>query len=195
MSNTELRVWVACLACYNEGRLVGEWVEAIDADAVTVKGLHHSAGFASDGLESADGARWVPEGTHTVDLSDHEELWCMDTDGFGELIDGECSPDEAARVAALLADVHDVAALAAWRAHCGGSLDEEMITAFNDGFIGVYKSEKDYAMEHAEQCGFDFSDNTWPNSCIDWDHATRELFYDYWSAPASDGNVYVFHSA
>ncbi|WP_283205483.1 antirestriction protein ArdA [Glutamicibacter sp. V16R2B1] len=38
MSNRDstLRVWVDCLHCYNSGRLVGEWFDAVDADEVTL---------------------------------------------------------------------------------------------------------------------------------------------------------------
>lgn len=31
MMNDDMKVWVGCLACYNEGRLVGEWVDALQA--------------------------------------------------------------------------------------------------------------------------------------------------------------------
>lgn len=37
-----------------------------------------------------------------------------------------------------------------------------------------------YAQEFAEDCGFEFS-NDWPQSCIDWDKAARELQMDYTS--------------
>lgn len=38
---------------------------------------------------------------------------------------------------------------------------------------------KDYAQELAEDCGMVDSNVTWPNTCIDWDYAARELRYDY----------------
>ena len=38
---------------------------------------------------------------------------------------------------------------------------------------------KDYAMEIAEDIGAINSDSSWPNNCIDWDQAARELQYDY----------------
>lgn len=34
-TDTTPRVWVGCLACYNAGRLVGDWHDASDADEVT----------------------------------------------------------------------------------------------------------------------------------------------------------------
>lgn len=38
---------------------------------------------------------------------------------------------------------------------------------------------KTYAMELAEDCGMIKPDATWPNNCIDWDRAARELQMDY----------------
>lgn len=39
-STVRLSVWIGCLACYNSGRLVGEWCEAEDAGYVTPDDLH-----------------------------------------------------------------------------------------------------------------------------------------------------------
>lgn len=38
---------------------------------------------------------------------------------------------------------------------------------------------KEYAMELAEDIGAINADAGWPNNCIDWDQATRELQMDY----------------
>ena len=38
---------------------------------------------------------------------------------------------------------------------------------------------KDYAMELADDIGAINSDASWPNTCIDWDQAARELQMDY----------------
>lgn len=40
---------------------------------------------------------------------------------------------------------------------------------------------KDYAQELAEDIGAINKDATWPNTCIDWDQAARELQQDYTS--------------
>jgi hypothetical protein len=36
-----------------------------------------------------------------------------------------------------------------------------------------------YAQELADDCGMLDKDNRWPYTCIDWDHAAKELQYDY----------------
>lgn len=70
------RAWVGCLACYNDARLIGAWLDA-------------------DGLEDADTLAAI------CTRPGHDELWVFDTDG---LPGGEMSPDEAARKARALTD-------------------------------------------------------------------------------------------
>ena len=40
---------------------------------------------------------------------------------------------------------------------------------------------QDYAQELAEDCGMIPEDLAWPCTCIDWEHAARELEMDYFS--------------
>lgn len=51
------RVWAGCIACYNGGRFVDEWIDAEDPAEVTPEDLHS-----------------LPTG--------HQELWCLDIEGF-----------------------------------------------------------------------------------------------------------------
>lgn len=55
-TTTDPAVWIGCLACYNAGRLTGDWYQATEADEVTPARLHG--------------------GVSTT----HEELWVMDHD-------------------------------------------------------------------------------------------------------------------
>ncbi len=50
---------------------------------------------------------------------------------------------------------------------------------------------KDYAQELAEDIGAVNRDATWPNNCIDWEQAARELRMDY-SAITIDGVTYFY---
>lgn len=48
-----------------------------------------------------------------------------------------------------------------------------------EAYIGEYASDKEFAQDQAEQMGLLNSNIQWPYTCIDWDHAGRELMYDY----------------
>lgn len=50
---------------------------------------------------------------------------------------------------------------------------------------------KDYAQELAEDIGAINADAAWPNNCIDWDQAARELRMDY-GAAEFDGVTYWY---
>lgn len=48
-----------------------------------------------------------------------------------------------------------------------------------EAYQGQYDSDKDFAQEMADQLGLIDSNVQWPYTCIDWEHAARELMYDY----------------
>lgn len=48
-----------------------------------------------------------------------------------------------------------------------------------------------YARDLAEDCGMVDSNQKWPNYCIDWEYAAKELQYDY-SSTHIDGITYWF---
>ena len=45
-------------------------------------------------------------------------------------------------------------------------------------YVGSYNSGIDFAVELADSCGFEES-TSWPNNCIDWERAARDLMLDY----------------
>jgi hypothetical protein len=50
---------------------------------------------------------------------------------------------------------------------------------------------QEYAKNLAEDCGMVSSNQSWPNYCIDWEYAAKELQYDY-SATDIGGITYWF---
>lgn len=199
-----MRVWIGCLACYNNGDLTGKWYAATDAADITTERLHEDVGVfsPSDDADMPDAFRWVPPGKaptviFDADYGTHEELWVMDHDGFGGLLVGECSPMEAAQIAELVTDADlsdtELEALSHFRANYGSEITEELIDEFRDKYCGFWDSEQDYAQNLADDLGAVNENATWPNNYIDWERATRDLFLDgNWSADGH-GGVHVFH--
>ena len=191
------RVWIGCLACYNAGRLVGQWVDAIEA------GDHDAAAVHAEMIGT--GRAVATEGGDVFVTADgpcpHEELWCMDLEGFGAMLTEECSPAEAQTMAEILARVEEETggeadAFAAYVGYIGrlyASQDwDAAVDGFQDAFCGMWESERDYAMNFAEDIGAINEDATWPNSYIDWDRATAELFSGDWTSVDAAGGVFVF---
>jgi hypothetical protein len=96
------RVWVGCLGCYNAGALVGKWVDAIEAEEVTVDTLADVIRAEFDNSDRVAEILAEHDGSWHRDASPHEELWCMDLEGFGPFIKGECSPSHAQRIAEFI---------------------------------------------------------------------------------------------
>lgn len=134
-ATTTPAVWVGCLACYNNGRLTGDWVNAEDA------------------------------ATHTpctrVDYgSPHEEWWVMDHEGFDGLLTGECSPMDAAELAELHATLTgegvDIAAYVYWcqdRGHTILEGWEDHSENFREAYAGHHDSPEDWAATWLEDVG------------------------------------------
>lgn len=161
------QVWVGCLACYNAGRL-------------------HGSGWVTP----ADGLEWTcDKGTDYP----HEEYVAMDNNGW---IDGECSAREAATVDDQWSDAESqlgedqMPAFGAWVTECSGDLGD--VASFEDAFEGEYAGREGYARDLAHDIGALPDGYAWPTSCIDWEQATRELFYDLTAVDAPDGGVFVF---
>ena len=163
--------WVGCLACYNDGKLIGKWLS--DPDKIR--------------------EYRCPEPVTVYNM--HEELMVFDHEGM-PLIDGECSPSSFADAIEWVEGLESwqpIKAVAAWLDNLGISWRDAELSDFDDAFAGEWGSEQEYAENLAEECGLIDANASWPNSYIDWERATRDLFMDgYWSATA-DGGVYVFH--
>ncbi|WP_282703728.1 antirestriction protein ArdA [Streptomyces sp. CC219B] len=169
------RVWIGCLACYNAGRLVGDWYSADTADLVTPADLHKRE-------------------------TSHEELWVMDHEGFCGALDGECSPSEAAEIAEALSSLteDEAAPFAAWVEVFGEQSDRaHWVDQFRDAYRGFYSDEAAYAQEWAEMTSSEEDKERmtrWPFNEIDWSRAADELFSGGLHAEDAPGGIWVFWS-
>ena len=162
------KVWIGCLACYNAGDLIGQWVDATEA------------------------AEFVPC-TRSEFGAQHEEFWVMDHDGFVGFLKGECSPSEAQKIAERMAEIEsegcDLAAVAAYVDNLSLDVGDLDLDQFMDAYEGRFDSDKDFAQDWARGLGAVKEDDEWPHTCIDWERAARELMYDHF-----EQNHYYFRS-
>jgi len=57
----------------------------------------------------------------------------------------------------------------------------------DEAYAGEYASDEDFARQLAEDIGAINNNASWPNNCIDWEFAAKELMHDYSS---SDGHYF-----
>ena len=170
-------VWIGCLSHFNAGALVGNWFDAIDADEVTVADVHRGSGR---------------DGSHC------EELWVFDHEGIP--VSGEMSPHEAAEWARALTgvDEHLRPALRQWVASgdyvAEGTGDMPSIPDFEDRYCGEWNSFREYAEQLANDIGLLNDAPEELTRYFNWDAWTRDLAFDFTTAPAPAGGVFVFRS-
>lgn len=168
---SEYKVWVGCLACYNNGDLVGDWFDA--GDSPQNEEEFNEAVPAHVKLQAAD-------------VNPHEELWVFDHENSP--VEGEYSPWSAKQYAEWMGDIHEseAAAFSAYVKHVG-TFDEDSAEAFRDSYQGDYSSNEDFAQELADSLGLLNKEASWPNSYIDWERAARDLMMDYFE---EDGHYF-----
>lgn len=174
---TTPNVWIGCLACYNAGKLVGDWVEADNA------------------------ADYVPC-TRIEFGSPHEEWWVMDHENFDGLLTGECSPHEAQQLAELHNQLIDAAipleAFVAWCDNSGDTYTEgaDRIDDFRDAYRGHHGSKGDWAHSFLDDTGMLDQLPEWAKSHTDalvesWLESARNGG-EFWAEEAADGGVHIF---
>jgi antirestriction protein len=174
----EPRIYVACLAAYNNGTLHGRWIDA-DQD--------------SDSINEE-----IQEMLAESPIPGAEEYAIHDYEGFGELRIEEYSSIEYVSVVAQAMAEHD-GAMAAWLANDRPHTAEEAenyIGQFEDAYLGEWSNLEEYADDYLEQTGAhkaleDFSASV----RVDVAGFARdlELSGDVWTASSPEG-VYVFNN-
>lgn len=178
------KVWIGCLASYNAGRLIGEWVEATDVDE-----MEECRGrVAEQAIAAAKEA-----GDWPVYFTEPEEFFLADHEGFPRGSIGEYTPfDQVAALGALLEE-HG-AALTAYLETLG-SADWDLDTLaeqFEERSRGQWDSMEDYARDYVGQVGWaglEPSQLKSIESYLDWEMIARELEMD--SFITEDGYVFA----
>jgi len=169
-----MRIYVACLAAYNNGRLHGRWIEAqADADLMQDE---VNAMLASSPVPGAE--EWAIHDFEGLPSSMGEYCGLKAVAEFVELVE-ECDL-EPEDVAAIVSNFQTV---------------EEAGNNLRDNFVGVYPSFRDYAEEHADEmlaCE-GHKDDSLAARYFDYESFARDLKMDM-SVVDLDRGVAIFHA-
>lgn len=177
MTEPAMKIWVGCLACHNDGRLVGEWFNAVDGDEVTLADVHGGTG-------------WVRQGC--------EELWVFDHEHLP--VTGEMNPHEAAEWGRVLSEVpdHQRVALCAWVRSgdyvAEGNGDLPSISDLEERYAGAWDDFNEYAYQLAEDIGLLADVPAEIARYFDWKSWTRDLALDHTTETGAEGGIHVFRS-
>lgn len=170
--STEPRIYVACLAAYNNGLLHGEW---INADQSTDE-LHEAV------------ARML-----AASPEPGAEEWAIhDCEGFGALRLSEWESFE--RVSAIAAGIAKHGdAFSAWLSY-DESQDATDMQAFEDAYRGEWDSLRAYAENFADDIGlYDAAEKSGSHYVtVDIDALERDLDIELYSVRSDHHTVYIF---
>jgi antirestriction protein len=147
------RLYVGTYAKYNNGSIQGAW---LDLD---------------DYVDSEDFYTACKE-LHSDEVD--PEFMFQDFEGFPKSLYSESgNVDEIYEYIDFIINSH----MEQDAVDAGLSLDIPL-DKLEDAYSGWYENDKDFAYQLATDCGFEES-NVWPQSCIDWEQASREIMLDY----------------
>lgn len=200
---TAPRIYAACLASYNSGRLYGAWIdcEGKDGEALGIEIADMLAGSPEPNVmrrkcgfcghyqtdsrpyrENADECSECGEPLSDEFKPSAEEWAIHDHEGFAGLITSEWPDlDDVAAIAEILGeDDDDKRRGLLWLVNDRGYSIADAIAKADE--VRTYQADvhdlaADYAQELAADCIEDFAERSsqWPFNCIDWEQAGREL--------------------
>ena len=166
------RIWLGCLNCYNNGRLVGAWYDAVDLyndeDLGTAADVHERGGF--------------PAGEYC------EEIWGLDHENMP--VRGEMGLSDAREWGELYEELDDDDN---WPVFCAwvSNGNDPSVSEFTDHYQGQWDDFRTYIQEMEESCGT-FRD--WPELAVryfDWDGYAEEMEQGHSILEAPQG-VWIF---
>lgn len=176
-NSSERRIYVACLAAYNGGRMHGEWIDANqDADDI------------SEAVKAMLAKSPEP----------NAEEWAIhDYEGFGPVKLSESESFESVAALAKAIEEHGEVFAHFYDHESSGTNVEKALSDFEEKFHGEFDTLADYVENFWEECG-DFKPDEkagwWhPSRYIDWERMAHdlELSGDVFTIE-HDGKVYVF---
>ncbi len=193
------RIYVACLADYNNGHLHGVWIDdctdrdTIESEIATMlRGskypnvmvecpCHDTNTGSLDSCPDCKGIGKVPSA---------EEWAIHDHEGFEGIKIGENQDLDNVVLHATMLDKHD----GAWAAYISSFNQDGTEESFQDEYQGSANSPEDYA-ENLYSEIYDLKDNPLL-SYVDWERVARDLGYDGYSFERdSSGTLHVFRNA
>ena len=178
-----VRAWVGCLGCYNNGELVGEWIDGAECGDLVGAGLARSGVYGS-----GNPAEFCPR-------CGSDEFWVMDHEGLpAAVLSGECSPSQFADLAEAWETVESPEMVAAYLGNMGETVTAEnlakLIEQAQDAYTG-YETVLEYAESYLEDSGLLAEVPETLRYYIDTQAFARDLVL---GGNVSECDGYVFHN-
>jgi antirestriction protein len=144
-TDADVRAWVGCLGCYNDGDLVGSWLAADDCGDLVAAGLART-GVYYNGTPAEFCTRC---GSDEFNVFDHEGLPAA-------VLSGECSPSQFHELATAWEAVESPEMVAAYLGNMGETVTAENLAKLAESaeecFTGC-STVSEYAENYLEDSG------------------------------------------
>ena len=159
------QIFVGTYAKYNDGYISGAWLDICN---------YSTAKELVEAMRDIHKDEEDPE-YMIHDLEEHAEAL-----GIAEIDMGIEEWEEIYEALEALEESHlDIDIVAAYCKNTGEPINSDSIREAEEAYQGEFDSDEDFAQEIAEQIGAVNHGASWPNNCIDWEMAARDLMYDY----------------
>ena len=162
-----IKIYVASLEAYNNGKMVGDWVTPTDylsfekfndAIQIATKNADEVAVHDYEGIDLDN------------EYPDFEDLYY-----FCQALEDSWLDNEA---------------IIAYAENTGEELDNELIADAENSYVGTFSSFQEYAEDYADE--LIHSTDDFLKSYFDYESFARDLEYDYMVCDVSNYNVAVF---
>ena len=164
-----IKIYVASLEAYNNGKMVGDWVTPTDylsfekfndAIQIATKNADEVAVHDYEGIDLDN------------EYPDFEDLYY-----FCQALEDSWLDNEA-----IIANAENT----------GEELDNELIADAENSYVGTFSSFQEYAEDYADE--LIHSTDDFLKSYFDYESFARDLEYDYMVCDVSDYNVAIFNN-
>ena len=164
-----IKIYVASLEGYNNGKMVGDWVtppdylsfeKFNDAIQIATKNADEVAVHDYEGIDLDN------------EYPDFEDLYY-----FCQALEDSWLDNEA---------------IIAYAENTGEELDNELIADAENSYVGTFSSFQEYAEDYADE--LIHSTDDFLKSYFDYESFARDLEYDYMVCDVSDYNVAIFNN-
>ena len=164
-----IKIYVASLEAYNNGKMVGDWVTPTDylsfekfndAIQIATKNADEVAVHDYEGIDLDN------------EYPDFEDLYY-----FCQALEDSWLDNEA---------------IIAYAENTGEELDNELIADAENSYVGTFSSFQEYAEDYADELIHRTDD--FLKSYFDYESFARDLEYDYMVCDVSDYNVAIFNN-
>lgn len=170
---SDQRIYIACLAAYNNGILHGKWI-----DCTSLEEIH-------EGIKEV--LNTSPENNNPYPC---EEWAIHDYEGLGNSITESTSPERIMEIVEFFEEVGNAELAEGLLDYRGGNIDDAR--RLFESYHGEYKDRGDFAYSLAEETGDLQQVPQWLTYHIDFDAVARDLFMDGYVDIEVDGKIHVF---